>query len=83
MRRQVTHEPVCIFKRWLWLLVENKLYGAKGKAVGRLLIRAVCLMGLVDGLQGERREGIHDDCTEVGILVVKYGTFPSCPSSQV
>lgn len=40
MRRQVTHEPVCIFKRWLWLLVENKLYGAKGKAVGRLLIRA-------------------------------------------
>lgn len=87
--RQVTYEPMCVFKRWLWFLMENKLYGAKGEAVGWLLIGAIqakddggldqdissgdgekrlgsgcvfnwCLTGLVDGLEGERKQGIQD-----------------------
>lgn len=105
MIRQVTYEPMCIFKRCLWLLVENKLYGVKGEAVGKLVIGAIqakddggldqsissgdgekhlgsgcvfnwCLTGLVNGLEGERKQGIQDDCTEVGNLAGRIWYLP-------
>lgn len=39
------HEPMYIFKGWLWLLVENKLLGAKVKTVESLFIVTVQAKG--------------------------------------